>query len=87
MSMGAAANRVPAAKMGCGGKDLVGSTPCSPHPGHQHRSPGLEEPPQARYARFGLLMIALGLSTLAGSLIFKLCAAVQAGRRDVFRSR
>jgi hypothetical protein len=38
-------------------------------------------------ARLGLLLIALGLSTLAGSLIFKLCAAVQAGRRDVFRSR
>jgi len=33
------------------------------------------------------LLIALGLSTIAGSLIFKLSAAVQAGRRDVFRSR
>ena len=38
-------------------------------------------------ARLALLLIALGLSTLAGSLIFKLSAAVQAGRRDVFRSR
>jgi hypothetical protein len=28
-------------------------------------------------------LIALGLSTIAGSLIFKLSAAVQAGRRDV----
>jgi hypothetical protein len=37
--------------------------------------------------RLALLLIALGLSTLAGSLIFKLSAAVQAGRRDVFRSR
>jgi hypothetical protein len=35
-------------------------------------------------ARLALLLIALGLSTVAGSLIFKLCAAVQAGRRDVF---
>jgi hypothetical protein len=34
-----------------------------------------------------LLLIALGLATIAGSLIFKLSAAVQAGRRDVFRSR
>jgi hypothetical protein len=34
-----------------------------------------------------LLLIALGLSTIAGSLIFKLSATVQAGRRDVFRSR
>jgi hypothetical protein len=32
-------------------------------------------------------LIALGLSTIAGSLIFKLSAAVQAGRRDVLRSR
>ena len=38
-------------------------------------------------ARLSLLLIALGLSTIAGSLIFKLSAAVQAGRRDVFRSR
>ena len=38
-------------------------------------------------ARLALLLIALGLSTIAGSLIFKLSAAVQAGRRDVFRSR
>ncbi len=37
-------------------------------------------------ARLALLLIALGLSTVAGSLIFKLCAAVQAGRRDVFQS-
>jgi len=35
-------------------------------------------------ARLALLLIALGLSTIAGSLIFKLSAAVQAGRRDVF---
>ena len=38
-------------------------------------------------ARLALLLIALGLSTIAGSLIFKLRAAVQAGGRDVFRSR
>jgi hypothetical protein len=31
------------------------------------------------------LLIALGLSSIAGGLIFKLSAAVQAGRRDVFR--
>jgi hypothetical protein len=37
--------------------------------------------------RLALLLIALGLSTIAGSLIFKLRAAVQAGGRDVFRSR
>jgi hypothetical protein len=37
--------------------------------------------------RLALLLIALGLSTIAGSLIFKLSAAVQAGRRDVFRGR
>jgi len=35
-------------------------------------------------ARLALLLIALGLSTIAVSLIFKLSAAVQAGRRDVF---
>lgn len=34
-----------------------------------------------------LLLIALGLATIAGSLIFRLFAAVQADRRDVFRSR
>lgn len=34
-----------------------------------------------------LLLIALGLATIAGSLIFKLSATVQAGRRDAFRSR
>jgi hypothetical protein len=33
-------------------------------------------------ARLALLLIALGLSTIAGSLIFKLRATVQAGRRD-----
>jgi hypothetical protein len=38
-------------------------------------------------ALLALLLIALGLSSIAGSLIFKLSAAVQAGRRDVFRSR
>jgi len=38
-------------------------------------------------ARLALLLIALGLTTIAGSLIFKLRAAVQAGGRDVFRSR
>ena len=34
-----------------------------------------------------LLMIVLGLSTIAGCLIFKFSAAVKAGRRDVFSSR
>src|SRR5262249_6697840 len=34
-----------------------------------------------------LLMIALGLSTIAGCLIFKLSGAVKPGRRDVFSSR
>lgn len=34
--------------------------------------------------RLGLFLIALGLSILAGCLIFKRSAAVQAGRRDVF---
>jgi hypothetical protein len=38
-------------------------------------------------ARLALLLIALGLATIAGSVIFKLSATVQAGRRDVFRSR
>ena len=34
-----------------------------------------------------LLLIALGLFTIAGCLIFKLSVAVQTGRRDVFPSR
>ena len=34
-----------------------------------------------------LLMIVLGLSTIAGCLIFKFSIAVKAGRRDVFSSR
>ena len=34
-----------------------------------------------------LRMIVLGLSTIAGCLIFKFSAAVKAGRRDVFSSR
>jgi hypothetical protein len=37
--------------------------------------------------RFALLLIVLGLSTIAGSLIFKLSATLQAGRGDVLRSR
>jgi hypothetical protein len=35
-------------------------------------------------AQLALLLIALGLSIIAGCLVFKLSAAVQAGRRDVF---
>jgi hypothetical protein len=37
--------------------------------------------------RFALLLIVLGLSTIAGCLILRPSAAVQAGRRDVFSSR
>ena len=37
--------------------------------------------------RLALLLIVLGLSTIGGSLIFRLSVAVQAGRRNVFSSR
>jgi hypothetical protein len=37
--------------------------------------------------RVALLLIVLGLSTIAGCLIFRPSAAVQAGRRDVFSNR
>jgi hypothetical protein len=37
--------------------------------------------------RFALLLIVLGLSTIAGCLILRPSAAVQARRRDVFSSR
>jgi hypothetical protein len=37
--------------------------------------------------RLALLLIVLGLSTIAGCLIFRPSASVQAGRRDVFSSR
>ena len=61
-------------------------------PGATDREPAAELSAEETTAgplppRLALLLIALGLSTLAGSLIFKLSAAVQAGRRDVFRSR
>jgi hypothetical protein len=58
-------------------------------PGATDREPAAELSAEETTAgpRLALLLIALGLSTIAGSLIFKLSATVQADRRDVFRSR
>jgi hypothetical protein len=61
-------------------------------PGATDREPAAELSTQETTAgplrmEFALLMIALGLSTIAGCLIFKLFAAVKAGRRDVFSGR
>ena len=42
------------------------------------------DPPRMRLA---LLLIGLGLSTIGGCLIFRLSAAIQAGRRNAFSSR
>ena len=61
-------------------------------PGATDREPAAELSAQETTAgplRMGLalLMIVLGLSTIAGCLIFKFSAAVKAGRRDVFSSR
>jgi hypothetical protein len=42
------------------------------------------DPPRMGLA---LLLIGLGLSTIGGCLIFRLSAAIQAGRRNAFSSR
>ena len=61
-------------------------------PGATDREPVAElsaEETTAGPLRMGLalLLIVLGLSTIGGCLIFRLSAAVQAGRRNVFSSR
>ena len=61
-------------------------------PGATDREPAVELSTEETIAgplrmELALCLIVLGLSTIAGCLIFRLSAAVQAGRRDVLSSR